>query len=418
MTALVRQLRLAALDGFVRQFAAITAPTQFGAQGAALVDLLGTRPLIAIRSADDTSARMVPLLSQLADTDFVGATRPREPASDPQSVSLPASIVSVDFDVAVLPVFEPSDPAAIAALTELTGGRAARTLVLIDGVDRLGGADTWTDRGRELCKSYESNAVLRVRCQRFLPVSVDLWTRALAVNESDSRSLTALAMTNADTLRADLASAARFVAGDVGRAGEVRLRQFERMGMVGLRLALAGPLLPRDAEALRHMLLEASGAAAVFQQLQRDLIQTWPAPREFRVLAEVEYLIDQLRAHDRPRAREVADLVRRFKQTSEVMIADALRRWYNVAPAGLRPEDRGDLRRIAEGTSLPERVGADERAGADELLARATEGSERWRTRASNPLAGPAVVTLAEAVAHWYEVVCASVAQTEGLGRL
>jgi len=393
----IRAARLAALETFAAEVATVLAGAGTGPLPLADQTIAGRRPVLEVRAWSGDAANDPPASGLLAP----GALAAALPEVD--VVAGPSAGGVADWVLVVAPVFDPGDPDALGRLIRRAAGSHARTTVLVD-VGRLGDGAVGADA--PVVRAASADPALRLVARRFVAVDVDLWRRALELHEADGRALAALALGDRAALQADLAGAARFLAGDVGRAAEVRARAFERFGLTGLRVAFAEPASLRDVESLRSALLDAAGAGAAVGSLRRDLVDAWPAPAELRVTAAVAGMVASLRLSDRSRARDLAERLGRFEQGSEAVLADGLRRRFDLAPLSLRPELHESFVRIAGGSTPAERVGLDASASSSEILVAAAHGAERWRALASSPLTEATVAAFAESVARWFEVVC------------
>lgn len=403
------------LDGLGAQVRTIAAGSPVEAAAEAFAAMLQSGPLVAVRGDPTTAERVAALLApSFPDLTVTVDEQQHRPAAD-------AVGALADWWVVVTPAFALHDPIALDVLRQRCAA-PSRTTVLVDTAlaDRMLADTVLVDSVLAGASGHGGDlgdpggeAILRLVARRVLPVSVDLWSRAVATTDADSRALAALAI-GGEGLVDDLANASSFLRRDVGRAAEVRSRLFDRLGMRGLRCALAEPNASLGADALRAALLREAGADRALAAISSDLHAAWPAARELRAVAATTSLVDSMRAHDRRRARDMTEALQRFEQGSEATMADVLRRWHAVAAVPLRPDLQTDIDRIVDGSTMRDRIGVDASASNGDALVIASAGVKRWRAFAAGPLVASPVAAFADTVAQWFEIACATLTSSPG----
>ena len=349
------------------------------------------RPRVSIAGDPRTTALLAELLaSALVGSEIHAGARPLDDA---------------DLYVAVIPPFSQGDADAVAGLRSLVGPDPGACVAVVD-VGPIDASDGWRldPAGSSRRFHQESAWPLHRVCARYVPVALDLWHRAQAIDQADVRSLMALTATGSrELLLDDLASAELFLRTATGRASEVREQLFRRLGMHILRVAVASNVAPVDARELRSRVLDDIGASALIEELRGRLFVDWPAARERRVLRDVDALAEALRVVDQTRARHLREVALRYRAGCEVARSDSLAQWIAVSEHG----NIDELRRIATSSNMYARLGIDPEAPDDELAERGRSGGLHWLNRAANPLAEPGAASLADAVKRWYDLILA-----------
>ncbi len=349
------------------------------------------RPRVSIAGEPRTTALLAELLaSALVGSDIHAGAWPLDDA---------------DLYVAVVPPFSQGDAEALDGLRALVGPDPGACVAVVD-VGPIDASDAWRPDAAALPRRFqqESSWPLTRICARYIPVALDLWHRAQAIDQTDVRSLMALTATGSrELLLDDLASAELFLRTATGRASEVREQLFRRLGLHILRVAIASNAAPVDARELRSRVLDDIGASALIEELRGRLFVDWPAARERRVLRDVDTLAEALRTVDQARARHLREVALRYRSGCEVARSDSLAQWIAVSEHG----DTEELRRIATSSNMYARLGIDPDSPDDELVERGRAGGLHWLNRAANPLAEPGAAALADAVTRWYDLIWA-----------
>jgi hypothetical protein len=265
-----------------------------------------------------------------------------------------------------------------------------------------------------IAERYRDRSEVSTLVSDVLPVAGLLAETAMSLREDEVAVLRSIASLPEDDRSLVLLSADDFC--DVSRTGvtvERRRDLLDRLGLFGARWAVADLVDDPDRSAgdLARSLAERSGIGAVRARIEEQfgprarLLQARSAMLALRDLAVV---LTELDAHAGGRLRAELDRL----ETTAVEFARLTAVHLVMSGAATLPTDERD-----EVVRLLDLVGAagDPGAGghvvtgefaADDPATRRAEaiaGIERWRNRASDPLASTAVVTVADTMTRWYE---------------
>jgi hypothetical protein len=262
------------------------------------------------------------------------------------------------------------------------------------------------DSAQRIAERYRSDASVRTLCATVVPMAGLLAETGLTLREDEAASLRELAATAAEDLELMLLSAESFCdlhASDL--TVEVRRGLVERLGMYGVRIAVQEI---KDgsttAATLGPKLVERSG----LNQLNRVIAEHFlPRARVLQArsaLAAIRGLALRLRTADPGRS----DYVDREAERIEAGAVDfaRIRAAQVLAAGGLRVKDheRVELERVLLGATAADALGIAG-AGPTELATAALQVITRWRDRAADPLADPALVEVCEAAARTGEAI-------------
>lgn len=252
-----------------------------------------------------------------------------------------------------------------------------------------GGVDALT-ASRQSARQYRRDERLRGLCQHVLPISSLLADAGRGLSELEYTDLSTLAAIPRTELDAALLSADRFVTAEVpARPDAARRRDLlARFGISGIRLATTLTRQGCDSRsALSTELTRRSGLAELRESISADLV----AHREvFKARSALAALDAVLRDDPRREAQALSDrldgILAAAHEFRELRLATAIRAGTDAVPQRWRDE----AERLLVGPEAPlhARLGRDDHAAPDELVADMTDALARWRERAVNPLVG------------------------------
>jgi hypothetical protein len=267
------------------------------------------------------------------------------------------------------------------------------------------------DSAARIARRYAADPQIRALCASVTPLAGLLAETGLTLREDEVANLRTLASTPADVLDRMLLSTDEFC--DVSASEltvELRRELLARLGMYGVRVSLqelaAGAT---TAAALGPKLVARSGLADL-----RRLIADHFVPRA-RVL-KARTAVQALRALSASMRAAHADasikLDREVEQLEAGAVEFARMRSAHLVTTGeakISDRERDEIERLLLAGSPAAAMGLGADAPAEEIKRRALEGVARWRDRAADPLADPAVVEVFETAARSCESYYVSV---------
>lgn len=267
------------------------------------------------------------------------------------------------------------------------------------------------DSAKRIASRYAVDPQVRALCASVTPLAGLLAETGLTLREDEVATLRTLASTEAATLERMLLSAEEF--GEVSASDltvELRRHLLDRLGMFGIRVALqelaAGAT---TAAALGPRLVARSGLDDL-----RALIAEHFVPRS-RIL-KARSAVQALRALAGSRRADDPVLADRLDREVEHVEAGAVEfarmrgaHLVRTGEARVNDRERSDLERLLLAATPAAAFGLPPGVPADELKRTALEGVAKWRDRASDPLADPAVVEVFETAARSCEAIFAGV---------
>jgi hypothetical protein len=244
---------------------------------------------------------------------------------------------------------------------------------------------------------------LRTLCSAVIPVVGLLAETGQTLREDEASALRALAASDGAELDRMLLAVDTFLEpGASSLTVEMRLQLLERLGMFGMRLAMArlrvGP--PHTASDLARSLVEASGIDRLRALLSQQFLPRSQVLKARSALVSLRAIANQLG----PAGATVAVEIERCEATSLDFGLLRAAHLVRTGEAKLTDEESVSLERLAgTTTSVASRLGLEETTPADELRACAIGRIEHWRTRAAAPLAGSALAEVCETLARAYE---------------
>ncbi|MDK3255092.1 dynamin family protein [Blastococcus capsensis] len=308
---------------------------------------------------------------------------------------------------------QPEDLDFLARFQEATGGPGVHTttITVLSRADELGaGRVDALLAAQQVARRMSGDPAVRARSQAVVPVAGLVGLAGRMLRHREFVALRSLAAAERADLEAMLLSADRFCRDDapVPVSRELRVTLLERLGIFGIRLAVA---LIRtgvsDAGELGDQLVRRSGLAELQRLLTVHFLRRSAALRAATAVRLVERLL---------RERPVADAVPLWARverlqigTQELVELELLAR-SRAVDGPIPPEFRAEAERLlgAEGPDPADRLGLAADAPPEELRAAALTALDRWRARALDPLAGRPTVDACADLARSCEAVVAT----------
>jgi hypothetical protein len=252
-----------------------------------------------------------------------------------------------------------------------------------------------------IAQRYQDDAQVRSLCASVTPLAGLLAETGLTMREDEAAHLRTLAATDPAVLERMLLSTEEFL--DMSASDltvELRRDLLDRLGMYGVRVSLREIAAGRQTAAqLGPRLVELSGLNTLRRIIAEHFL---PRARLLQARTAIQALRDvgdKLRSVD---AAAAAALGRELEQLEASAVDFArLRAAHLVVTGAVRVNDaeRVELERILLGTSPSASLGLSGGASADEVRNAALAAISRWRTRAGDPLAPPALIEVCETAA-------------------
>jgi hypothetical protein len=231
----------------------------------------------------------------------------------------------------------------------------------------------------------------------------------LTFREDEAASLRMLADTPADELERMMLSADHFCDESASAlTAELRRDLLRRLGMYGVRFALdqirAGA---SSAAQLAPLLVQQSGLPELRSIIDRHFLPRARVLQARTALVGLRALAQELRVAD-PVAASRIDRDGERIEASAVEFAQ-LRVAHLVLSGAVRvaEDERTEIERVLLAADGASALGLPADAPVDDRRSLAIAGIERWRTKASDPLAEPAFVETCETLARTYEGIYA-----------
>jgi hypothetical protein len=274
------------------------------------------------------------------------------------------------------------------------------------------------DSAKRIAQRFRDDTSVRTLCATVVPMAGLLAETGLTLREDEASSLRALASTSCEELELMLLSAEQFCdlhASDL--TVEVRRNLLDRLGMYGVRVAveeIKGGAT--TAAALGPKLVERSGLNELNRVIAEHFLPRARVLQARSALVALRALAYRLRTAD----PSSADYVDREAERIEAGVVDfaRIRAAHLLASGSARvPDaDRAELERLFLGTTAADALGVSGGATSVELANAALQVIGRWRERASDPLADPALIEVCETAARTGEAVYGSTQQQNRQG--
>ncbi|WP_346620886.1 dynamin family protein [Blastococcus montanus] len=316
---------------------------------------------------------------------------------------------------------QPEDLDFLARFQEATGatGVHTTTITVLSRADEVGaGRVDALLAAQRVARRMSEDPAVRALSQAVVPVAGLVGLAGRMLRHRDFVTLHSLATADRAALDAMLLTADRFCRAEapVPVSRELRVALLERLGLFGIRLAVA---LIRtgvpDAGALGDQLVRRSGLAELQRLLAVHFVRRSAA---LRAATAVRLVARLLRQRPLPAAGGLAAHLERIQvgsqELAELELLARSRAVDGPFPAGLRAEAERLLG--ADGPAPAERLGLAADAPADQVRSAATAALDRWRERADDPRATRATVDACEALVRCCESILAAPDGAPGSG--
>ncbi len=292
----------------------------------------------------------------------------------------------------------------------VSGASPVNAVAVLSRADEIGsGRPDALESAARIAQRYRSDPRVRALCATVTPLAGLLAETGLTFREDEAASLRVLADTPPDELERMMLSADKFC--DVSAStltAEFRRDLLARLGMYGVRFALdqihAGA---SSAAQLAPLLVQRSGLLDLRQIIDRHFLPRARVLQARTALVALRALAQDLRTNDPVAASQIDREAERI-EASAVEFAQ-LRVAHLVLSGAVRVDEteRTEIERVLLAADGASALGLPGDAPSDDRKSLAIAGIERWRTKASDPLADPALVETCETVARTYEGIYA-----------
>ena len=379
--------------------------------GGLSLDLAGTPPEEIERLVVDwPSSGLEP--ATLIDTPGIASLSAGASARTQAFIESGDQLSGADAVVFLTRAVQPADLAFLAAFQQATGGAGLHTttITVLSRADELGsGQLDALAAARDAARRTAELPAVAALSQTVLPVAGLVAFGGRTLRHADFAALATLAHADPAGVEDLLLTADRFSRPDapVALPRDVRVSLLERLGLFGVRLAVALVRSGVDtAPALADELVQRSGLA----ELQRLLaVQFTQRSAQLKAGAALRLLEQLLREQPTDGDEELWRGLERVRCGSvDLAELDLLGR--SRAPGGPWPADlRAEAERLlgAAGTGPADRLALAEDTPVEQLRSAARSAVARWRARSADPLAPRAAVDAAEVVVRSCEEVVA-----------
>ncbi len=293
----------------------------------------------------------------------------------------------------------------------VTAASPVNAVAVLSRADEIGSCrlDAMESAGR-IVERYRNDESVQRLAATVVPMAGLLAETGLTLRESEAADLRALASTPDDVLQRMLLAADTFCdlhASDL--TVEARRNLLDRLGMFGVRVAVGEVRAGRATAAqLGPRLVEISGLGELRRVIAHHFLPRARVLQARSALAAVRGLARELRSVH----AAIAGQIDRHAEQMEASAVEfgQMRAAHLIATGLVRVNDgeRRELQRLLLGDGTPQALGLDAAAGPDNVRAEALRAVSRWRARASDPLADPRLVEVAEVAARTGESLYAA----------
>jgi hypothetical protein len=293
----------------------------------------------------------------------------------------------------------------------VTAASPVNAVAVLSRADEIGAGrlDAMTSAQR-IAERYRRDGAVSQLAATVVPMAGLIAETGLTLRESEAAAIRALASTPDEQLERMLLAADAFCdlhASDL--TVEVRRHLLARLGMFGLRVAVREVRGGRTTAAqLGPQLVELSGLGELRRVIGEHFLPRAKVLQARSALASLRALAREVRAVH----ATVADEIDRNAERLEASAVEfgQIRAAHLVASGLVRVSEgeRRDLQRLLLNGGSPRALDLDDGAGPDRVKAAALSAVTRWRTRASDPLADPRLVEVAETAARTGEALYAT----------
>jgi hypothetical protein len=265
------------------------------------------------------------------------------------------------------------------------------------------------ESAKKIATRYRSDPQVLALAATVVPVAGLLAETGLTLREDEAAAIRQVAATDPEVLEGMLLSADQFCdihASDV--TVEIRRELLDRLGMFGIRTAIEEMGKgATTAAALAPRLVELSGLSELRRVIDEHFIPRARILQARAALAGLRVLVPEMRsAHPEAADRLGRELERIESSTIEFA---RLRAAHLLASQTVRVSeaDKLDLEHLFLADSDAAALGLPPDASTERLSEAALSAIVRWRERASDPLADPALIEVCEAAARTCEAIYA-----------
>lgn len=266
------------------------------------------------------------------------------------------------------------------------------------------------DSAVRIARRYQADPQVRSLCATVTPLAGLLAETGLTLREDEVANLRTLAATEPELLERMLLSTSElFEMSASALTIEIRRDLLDRLGMYGLRIALrelaAGAT---TAAQLGPRLVELSGLADLRSIITEHFLPRARVLQARTALASLRQLARGLAATD---ARTATAIDREAERIESSAVEFAQLRAAHLVGSGavaVSEVERAELARLLLSTSPTNALGLSGGASTDEVRAAALSAVGRWRNRAADPLADPALAEVCDTAARSCEALYAA----------
>jgi hypothetical protein len=296
----------------------------------------------------------------------------------------------------------------------VTGASPVNSVAVLSRADEIGaGRLDALESAARIAARYRSEPEVRSLCATVVPLAGLLAETGLTLREDEAAALRLLAQTPLDELERMLLSTDQFRLLEASQVTvELRSALLDRLGLFGVRFALAEITSGRASSAadLAPLLVERSGLQGLRTLIAEHFLPRARLLKARSALVALRALANDLRGVD----PQTADVLGREAERIEAgAIEFAQLRVAHLVLSGtveLAEEERAEVERVVLAPDHDRALGVPAGSGIEERRRAALAGIERWRARAANPVAAPAMVETCETLARTYEGIFATVA--------
>jgi hypothetical protein len=266
------------------------------------------------------------------------------------------------------------------------------------------------DSARRIAARYVGDPQIRGLCASVTPLAGLLAETGLTMREDEVANLRTLAATDPAVLDRMLISTDEFC--DVSASNvtvELRREMLARLGMYGVRVSLQELANgATTAAALGPRLVSRSG----LDELRRLIAEHFmPRSRVLKARTAVQALRVLAATMRQSNPEGAVKLDREVEQVEAGAVEFARMRGAHLVSTGearVAERERAELERLLLAATPAGAVGLGPDAGPEDIKRKALEGVAKWRDRAADPLADPAIVEVFETAARSCESIYAT----------
>jgi hypothetical protein len=293
----------------------------------------------------------------------------------------------------------------------VSGASPVNAVAVLSRADEIGaGRPDALDSAARIAARYRNDERVRSLCATVTPLAGLLAETGLTLREDEAAALRMLADTPADELDRMMLSVDEFC--EVSASAltvELRRQLLERLGMYGVRFAIeqirAGAA---SAAELAPLLVTRSGLPELRALIDRHFLPRARVLQARTALVGLRLIAHELRATDLAAADRIDREAERIEAGAVEFAQLRIAHLVLSGAVKVNETERSEIERVLLAADGAAALGLPSDAPPDDRRSLAITGIERWRTRASDPLADPALVETCETIARTYEGIFAS----------